>query len=506
MGAGRRLATLLAPPVAVVVWTAAVPELIGLLQGVSPGELMGPLTTVCTLLCLFTLASSVSFALASLYFSRDVEWLLASPLGSGVFLAHRLVSQLALGITVGGVLGGPVAVAAALRYHSPLILPVVAVDLPALLVVPMALALLLVVAAVRLAPARRVRDAAAALVALIGFGVAAADLSAAFGGAPRAALPLAAFRHGFASPPWLPTTWAARSLQAAAAGHPPEALGLSLALGGLALAVVAGSIAVAAPALREGWFRSQHASSRARRRHLPRPLPPLLAVLLKDWRILRRDPGQLIQLLLPLGLFAVYLLSPRGGEGIFRDFPAWYGPLTTSGFAALFAASGVGLRAVGSEGGRLWCLRSSPLGPGVLLISKAALPAVISVGASLALLLATEVRQGLGLWAILVSSCLLTLMVLGLVGLAVGMGAAWPRLGWTDPRRAVGVWLAITFMLAGSAYIALCVVLFTLPLLLTALPVWVGWLLSLSVCAACAGLTALVSLRTGSSRLGRLDL
>lgn len=184
----------------------------------------------------------------------------------------------------------------------------------------------------------------------------------------------------------------------------------------------------------------------------------------------------------------------------------WYGPLTTAAFAALFAASGLGLRAVGSEGRHFWCLRTSPLSPRSLLLGKLMLPAVVSVGASLALMVTTEIRVSTPPGQIAFSALLLALCVLGLVSLATGMGAVWPRLDWTDPRRAVGIWLAVTFMAAGAAYIAICLVGLTLPLLITSVPPLVSDAMAIAVCAACAGVTAGFALRAGHRRLVSMDV
>jgi len=512
-GPGRRLVALAAVPLGLVVWAALLPLVEHLLRGAHlshPGPLLGALSTLMIVLAAFTLGTSVSFALASVYFARDVEWLLLTPISSRLFLTYRLLSQMVLGIFLGALLGGPVVVGLALVYASPGLVPLAALDLTALLVIPMALALLSVVLLVRVVPASRVKDAAAILVGVVGFGVAAVDIGAAVGGGRAAGLGVSAFSHGIRSPAWLPTTWAAQSLVDAARGQWPAALGLGLALGLGALGVASAALTIAAPALREGWFRAQSTPAR-RRRHGDRfgQLPPFLAVVRKDWRMLRRDPSQLIQLLLPIGLFAVYLLSPRArgvGLGMFQNFPLWYGPLTTAAFAALFAASGLGLRAVGSEGRQFWCLRTSPLSPRSLLAGKLILPAVIAVGASLALMVTTEVRLATPPLQIGFSALLLVVCVLGLVSLAIGMGAVWPRLDWTDPRRAVGVWLAVTFMAAGAAYIAVCLVALTLPLLLTGIPAPLADGLAILVCALCASLTAGFSLRAGHRRLLALDL
>ncbi|MHB1527137.1 MAG: putative ABC transporter permease subunit [Candidatus Dormibacteria bacterium] len=511
-GSGRRLVLLAALPTGLLVWASLLPLVQHLGRGVQldhPRQLLGALSTLTIVLTAFTLGTSVSFALASVYFARDVEWLLLTPISSRLFLVHRLLSQLILGICLGALLGGPMVLGLALLYHSLWSVPLVAVDLTVLLLMPMALALLLVVLLVRVVPASRVKDAAALLVGLVGFGVAAVNIAAAVTGGRGPGLGAAAFAHGLSGPGWLPTAWAAHSMVDAVQGRWLAALLLSLGLAASALLVTTGAVLVAAPALREGWFRSQTAPAR-RRRHRGRfsRLPPLMAVVRKDWRTLRRDPAQLIQLLLPIGLFAVYLLSPRSagmGVGMFSNFPVWYGPLTTAAFAALFAASGLGLRAVGSEGRHFWCLRTSPLSPRSLLLGKLVLPALISVGASLTLMVTTEIRVATPLPQIAFSAILLVLCVLGLVSLATGMGAAWPRLEWTDPRRAVGIWLAVTFMAAGAAYIALCLVGLTLPLLMTNLPPLLSDAMAVAVCAVCAGVTAGFALRAGHHRLVSLD-
>jgi ABC-2 type transport system permease protein len=505
-GPGRRLAATLAVPVVVALWAATVPPAESLLGRLSPGQMEAPLATLAALLWLFTLASSVSFALASVYFARDVEWLLSSPLSATVFLAHRLASQLAIGLTVGVLVGGPAVLAAVIRFHAPLLVPLVALTLPALLLVPMSLALLGVVLVVRLVPAPRVRDAAAILVAGVGFGAAAVDLAATFSGHGSGGLGLNRFDHGVAAAAWLPTSWVARSLVAVASGHLTSAIPPAASTALLAAVVTPLGVLIASRFLREGWYRSQFTATRTRRSRLAPALPAPLAILRKDGRILRRDPGQLIQLLLPVGLFAVYLLSPRGGSGVFRDFPPWYGPLTTASFAALFAASGLGLRAIGAEGKHAWCLFTAPLRPRTVLLSKAQLPALVATGASLALLLVTEATQRLPGNEVAISAVQLTMLVMGLVGLAVGMGAAWPRLDWNDPRRAVGIWLVMAFMLLGATYLAVSIVAFTLPLLLTWMPFWEREALSLVICGLCAATAGGAALRAGIRRLSVLDL
>ena len=512
-GPGRRLATILIPAVGALVWVAATPVVVQLLRSRAVGSgagLEAGLTTLMVVLFAFTLATSISFALASIYFARDVEWLLLAPISSRLFLSYRLLSQLGLGAAIGAGVAGPVVLAAAVVYHSPGLVPLVALAVGSLLLVPMAVAMLVVVALVRVVPANRVKEAAGLLVGVVGFGVAALDLAASVRRGSVPGIGISDFSRGMHLPGWLSPTWAAQSIFAAAHGRwGPALLGVTELIA-LAAVVTFCAIWLSGPLVREGWFRAQTTSRRGGRgRPRLRRRPVVLAVLRKDWRTLRRDPAQLVQLLLPIGLFAVYLLSPRAGGlglGLFHNFPSWYGPMTTAAFAALFAASGIGLRAVGSEGRQFWCLRTAPVSTRTLLLSKLVLPGVIATTASLTLMVTSELRSGTSGFQMLFSALLLSICVVGLSALATGLGAIWPRLDWTDPRRAVGVWLAIVFMMLGAAYIAVCVVGLTLALLITNQPSLGSELFALVVLMAIAGLTAGLTLKVGHSRLQALDV
>ena len=512
-GAGRRLATMGAPVVGILIWVGATPVVEHLLRRADlgrSGHLLGLLSALMVVLVAFTLGTSVSFALAAVYFARDVEWLLLTPISPRLFLTYRLSCQLLLGICVGTAVGGPVVLGAAVVYGSPGLIPMALVVLCSLLVVPMALALLAVVALVRLVPASRVKDAAAILVGLVGIGVAAVDIVATVGSGGISGFGIGNVAQGIHTPVWLPSTWAAMSLVDSVRSQWEPAAFLMLAQLVLGVCATAGAVWLAGPMLREGWFRSQMAIGR-RQRQNPRfmRLPPALAVVRKDWRMLRRDPAQLIQLLLPIGLFAVYLLAPRSrgvGLGAFQRFPIWYGPLTTSAFAALFAASGLGLRAVGSEGRQFWCLKTAPVSARTLLLSKLALPALVATGASLVLMISAEIRVGAPVGQMAFSATLLVVCVLGLSSLSTGLGAVWPRLDWTDPRRAVGIWMAILFMVVGAAYIAVCVVALTLALLITSQPSFLSEALALLTCGLVAGVASLAALRAGHRNLARMDL
>jgi ABC-2 type transport system permease protein len=513
-GRTRRVAVIVGVALGALLWIAAIPVVAVFLRGslqAAPHRLLTTVTGGMVLLSGFTLVTSVSFAVASAYFAKDIEWLLTVPISPRATLAHRLASQLVLGVGVGAALLGPVLVAAAAVTGTLPLLPIAVIGLIALLATPVAVGLLLVVVAVRIVPASRVRDGAAALVCLVGFGLAALDIAGhAQGQGLRWAGAVNSLGSGWLNSVWLPPAWAARVVTLSWRGDVIGAVGWLVPLLVLAVVVGGGVLWITGPLHREGWARAQLAPPLRRRASASwRRVPPMVALLRKDARSLRRDPVQLSQLILPLALFAVYLLAPQSGADsrtLFQNFPLWYGPLTTSIFASLFVASGVGLRAVGTEGRQFWCLRSAPLGARDLLLGKLALPTLLAIGAGLVLMWAGELRLRLPLEQMGFSAILLILCVAGLTALATGMGAIWPRLDWSDPRRATGIWLSVVFLVLGSSYIATCMVALTIPLVITRLGPFGSDLAAIAACAFCAGLAGAVALRLGYARLLRIEL
>lgn len=513
-GSQRRWGTTLGLGLGVLAWLGAVALLDHALApslAAPPSRILTTVSAALVVLAGFTLVTSVSFAVASAYFAKDVDWLLTVPLSDRGLLAHRLVSQMILGVVVGTTLLGPVLVAAAIKTGTLWLLPVDVVALIALLAVPVALGLLLVVVAVRLFPPARVRDGTAGLICLVGLGMAAVGISGHHQGRGLAwAGSINGLGSGWLHAAVLPPAWAARVLNLGWHGDWEGAVGWLLALLALALVGTFLVIWVSGPLHREGWVRAQMSPRRRERAAVSwHRLPSILALLRKDSRTLRRDPVQLSQLMLPLALFAIYLLAPGSigsSQVLFRDFPLWYGPLTTSLFAALFVASGLGLRAVGSEGRHFWCLRSSPLSVRDLLLGKLALPATVATGAALILMWAAELRAQVPLGQMGFSAALLVLAVIGLAALSTGLGAIWPRLDWTDPRRASGIWLSVVFLLLGSVFIGSCLVALTVPLVITQLGTVGSDLAAVGACALCAGLVGTGTLRVGYQRLRRLEI
>jgi hypothetical protein len=486
----------------------------------APGALRPALAAGLATLCGVVAVTSISFAISGLYLARDTEMLLVTPLAPRAVLLAKLCVQLATGVGMAALLGGPWLVAYLSERGALAALPLVAVAIVALAALPLAAGTAVTIATVRIMPARRVRDAAALLVTGTVFAVTAVNvvLRTPEGGSTTPLALDAPGRGRLADLAWLPTGWASRAVVAAVRGEVVPATLLTLLLvaagaGALLLVSRLGEAAFVAGHQRSaeagaGRRRSRAAGRHRRGRGASGPRPVWLSIARKDLRELRRDASQLGQLVLPVALFAVYIAVPGQAPGAAPGaarLPQWFSLALTAGFASLFAASGVALRGVGAEGRRLWLLRTAPVHSGEVLLAKFAVGLTVAAGLGVALVVAGGLREGLGATDIVFGAARLTVIVGGLVALATGLGAVRPRLDWTDPRRSIGVGQSLGFLGLGSVYLALCFTMLALPYVHAA-PAPAALTLGDAGVVALAVCTGWAALRAGIGRLRSIEL
>src|SRR5690606_25278390 len=176
----------------------------------------------------------------------------------------------------------------------------------------------------------------------------------------------------------LPSTWAADAVWRALDG---QVAASTVLLTGVAFAGLAGLAALAAWAYRSGWFRSldtvgpRHAR-RVGSGAVPAWEKPLVAaggsIVVKDMRLLFRDPSQWSQLLVLAALAGVYFISTSSLAVGMQQFRDAIGALNVAFLAFLLA--GVGIRLafplVSLEGEALWLLRSAPVRARRLVAAK----------------------------------------------------------------------------------------------------------------------------------------
>ena len=492
---------------------------------IADAALQRSLEAFVTLLMLAVAFSVLTSAVTTLYASDDLPFLLALPLEAprvfGMKVAETYLSSALLPalLTVPVLVGLGAARAAPLGYYATSLLAVLA-----LFAVPVTLGALAALVLMRVAPAGRVKEAATALSVL----VAAALIVGLRALRPEQLTDLTPeefeqFLTTFADlgVGWLPPGWASSAIWGALDGAlVPASLLLLIAV---AAAGLWGVGRLAAAAYREGWIRGldHHHRRQSDARELPpaaweRPLArlgPTGAVLIKDLRVLLRDPTQWSQLLVLVALAGVYLVSTASVavEGQrFRD------ALGTLNIAFLgFLVAGVGIRlaypVVSLEGEGWWLLRTAPLRTRALVLGKFAhaLPPLLLLGAGLgvAQALLLDVTPVLATASMVAGVC----AAVAVAALGVGLGAAFPRFDATNPAEVPMSPGGLLYMTIALVYAAALTTVFAYPawmvLVDPSAPVWAtpsGRL----VLAAAVGLTLVVAaaaLAFGTWRLHRLE-
>jgi ABC-2 type transport system permease protein len=278
--------------------------------------------------------------------------------------------------------------------------------------------------------------------------------------------------------PLLPSHWISTGLLAGAtSGGGLESLFYLLVLqsNGLAAYLVC---AASFRRLYRSAFSRVNSAAPARRRAkswLPRlvdaalrPLPPTVRVLIvKDVRTFFRDPVQWTQVLIFLGLFALYSLN-LGRMTYYTSSPYWrnmigFFNLSVIGFLMAAFTSRFIFPLMSLEGQKLWILGLCPIPRGTILWGKFtfACGGALSVTLSLTLLSAAVLK----LEPLLLALQLAVVVVLcfGVSGIAVGLGARFPDLREPDPSKIAAGFGGTLNLVASMLFIALVIVAMAMP-------------------------------------------
>lgn len=483
---------------------------------------------------LITLTSGVTFsattaAIQTLYLSDDLNFLLAQPLATRRVFGLKVFETFLNTALVPTFLTLPLILTVAAYFHAPawaypLMLGTVLLSFAA----PVGLGALLAVLLMRIAPVGRVREVSTALGVLISAGLVYAI---------RALRPEVLVQRmqdpekfeellrNFAAPtsPLLPPAWAAQALWQAAHGALSASL---LPLAGLTAALLVGATLLATRAYQEGWARALDSSrpnldptpKRAgwAERRLGR-LGPGGMLASKDSRVTFRDPTQWSQLLVVAALAGVYLISVKAVPVPVPQFRGILGyiQLAFQGFIIAGVAVRLAFPAVSTEGRAYWLLRTAPVSPRQIVLSKfwGALPVTLVLG--LVMGLASARALDLGPVLLLLSALVSVSNALVITALGVGLGAAAPRFDADNPAE-IGVSAGgLAFMGLSLAYSVLCLLLLARPAAgsvlrpdlfpgLSALTTPEG-LLGLLGLGLATALGTWLSLRLGWQRLDALD-
>jgi ABC-2 type transport system permease protein len=250
----------------------------------------------------------------------------------------------------------------------------------------------------------------------------------------------------------LPSRWVSAGMLAAARGEPRDAGFLLLML--FANVAFLGMVTerFGYHAYRYTWGVVQGGSNRRRYRAfgpLDRTLRVLLAFLpqklrllvVKDIKTFLRDPAQWSQFLLFFGLLALYVVNlPHFGieslQPYWRSLIANLNLCATSLTLATLTSRFV-FPQLSLEGRRIWITGLLPMRRTLILWGKFLFTTVGTFLVSGVLISLSDLVIGLPVWTLLVHLLTVACVCLGLNGLAVGLGALYPRLGTDSPSKIV---------------------------------------------------------------------
>jgi ABC-2 type transport system permease protein len=419
-----------------------------------------------TVLVLLLLSNALA-AYAALYRSREVAFLVQSPITVATLFLSRFVEVVTFSSWALAFLGAPALLAygvqrgVAVGYYLALPLffvPFVVIPAAAGSIATMTLVRLL--GRVRRGPLLAVALVlAGGLLALFRSRLALPDLSQAE--TLRTILDLLSRTQT----PYLPSTWLADGLFAAAAGRFGEAGFLLLLL--VAHALVLGWVAttVAEAIFYRGWSelsapegagaaRGVEAGTRGSvLETLLRPIPePARSLVVKDVRLFWRDPAQWSQFLIFFGLMALYVANMRNrGLELAGAWRSWIAILNTSATLLILATltTRFVFPLVSLEGRRFWILGLAPIERRFLVAQKYWLAVAATSVVTLGLALLSGLRLGLAPRELLFSLLAIASATSALCGLSVGLGALYPNLAEDSPTRIVsGLGGTLNFILS----------------------------------------------------------
>lgn len=500
--------------------------------------------------------SNVIGAFSSLLLADDLQFLVARPLSSRTFFAARFFEHTAAASWMVLLFGLPLFLAAGLRFSAPLeyYAWLVAVLVP-FVVIPAALASIVVLLLAVAMPVQRTREIFIALgaIAFVGAFVMLRQLELEQLFRPGRFGSTMEFFATLQTPGryWLPSSWAVELLYPVLARDTLRgtswlhvAVLYSTAAGLYALATWtfglcharAYSRAQAGRHARElkgdaGHEVATRASARSAartrieawvEREVRRPervLTPTRAIAWKDLRVFVRDTVQWSQLLLLAGLIVVYLanisgIGDFGRGGIFGPVGIYFLNVGLSGFLVAALSVRLVFPAVSLEGKAFWLVRRAPIGLRRYLAAKwlGHVPNLLVL--ALVLTVLSNWTLGTAWWLTLKSLALVAFLAVGLTGLGVGMGAMFPRFHIDNAARIATGLGGILYMLVAIAVTLVVIALDAWPTF-HLMRVNLGfarelpqgfWLRAVACWSAAVGVclgSALAALTLGARRLGR---
>ncbi len=447
------------------------------------GELLAGKVLAGVLLAFLTilLLSNIITALSTFFLARDLDLLVAAPVGGTRLYLAKLGETIVHSSWMVALLLLPILTAYGMVFSGGPLFPVVAIAaLTPYLVLPAVAGTMVTVLLVNVFPARRTRE----LLTLLGLGaLGMVVIFLRFMRPEQLARPegfqnfvdyLVALRTP--TSPFFPSEWAAEMLMnwlLRVSDPRPVALLWVAALAALGLGVL-----VHRRLFRLGYSKAQEGAERKVRRHIRGPLdrvlrllpPPKREFLLKDMRLFFRDNSQWSQLILLAVLLIIYIFNIRSlpihsGERIPFSLVTIISFLNLglAGFVLAAVAARFIFPGVSLEGRQMWLLRSSPLDPRAMLWSKYWIGTIPLLALALAITVLTNWLLQVSPFMMAVSVATIMLYTLAVSALALTFGVFYPQFGTENAAQIPTSFGGIVYMMASLSLLAVVIMIEAVP-------------------------------------------
>lgn len=442
------------------------------------------------------LMTSFGVLLQVLYLAGDMDFLLTAPIPTRAVFIFKLLQAILPNFSLTLLFGLPVlfGLGASAGYNL-LYYPLVLIMLSGLALAAAGLSSLLVMAIVRIFPARRVAEVLGFLVGLLSFVCSQSGQLTNYAElAPQQAGQVFRLTSNLNSD-WSPLAWAGRGLVFVGEGHWTNGIGLFGLSLGLSLVIFLISLVAAENLYLAGWtnvqsIRPKRKVSRRTTRISGRGLsltkmveisiPQVLrGIVIKDFLVLRRDLRNLSNLVMPLIFGVVYtvMLLRSGGEASLGRGagPEWfnqaarnfnlYANVGISLFVSWSLVSRLALMSFSQEGQNYWVLRSAPVSTFQLMTAKLLVAYLPGLVLGWVFILVMYLARPGGLSVLVFSLLVVALCNAGIAGINLGFGIAGANFTWDDPRRMAGGISGCLGAIVSGLCLALSLLFFFAPVL-----------------------------------------
>jgi ABC-2 type transport system permease protein len=437
-------------------------------SGINPAQILNSVPgVIISVIFLLIMIASFRLLLQALYLSNDMDFLVSAPIPIRAVFLSKLLESVFPNFILVLALGLPVLLSLGVegRYHL-LYYPLVLLVLAVLSFAAAGISSLLVMAVVRIFPAKRVAEVLTFIGAILAF-----VLSQSYnlmGNKLESLSPEQVFQGSQIltriNNAWFPLAWGGRSLIELGQKHWLSGV-FFLVLTLISSAFVFWMSLVTAERLYyTGWASLQVSAQRKKnhpamdqrntsmidstlfRRLLPRQVG---AIMSKDIKTMTRDLRNLSQLVgvFIMGIVLAVMLLRSGGRphvgtgeasalvtSLFHSGIA-YGSMVIGLFVGWGLISRLGLVAFSMEGRNFWILKTAPLNAEMQLTAKFCMSYLPAVILAWIYLLGVAAMQHTPISTILFGLLSIALILAGLGGINLALGVRSVNLSWTDPRK-----------------------------------------------------------------------